>query len=56
MCSCPFESLFGHQVGALSVDKKKRTTTLGDASTVFSNEAFAQLQKGDIASQLRLVD
>lgn len=55
MCSCPFESLFGHRVGALSVDKKKRTTTLGDASTVFSNEAFAQLQKGDIASQLRLV-
>ena len=55
MCSCPFKSLLGNQVGGLSFENKKGATTLSEGSTEFSYMTFAELQSGDQALRLKFV-
>ena len=56
MCGCPFKSLLGNQVGALSTEnKKKGSTNLGKGSLAIQTEGFKELQKGERTLQLNFV-
>ena len=55
MCSCPFKSLLGNQVGGLSLENKKGATTLSEGSTELLYATFAELQSGDRALRLKFV-
>ena len=54
--SCPFKSLLGNQVGGLSLESKKGTTTLSDKfSQKFHLELLLSYKKETRAIQLKFV-